>query len=97
MIKEPEIPTPHFDLAMTLNSGQVFHWERVGAGFCGTIGDRAAYVEQQGDILRGKVASISSQCLAEYAHGAISHYFALDHPLDEIHAGDRLGHRVLDL
>ena len=83
-MKETEIPAPHFNLAMTLNSGQVFHWEKVDAGFCGTMGDRAAYVEQQGDILRGKVVSVSSQYLAHHAHAALSHYFALDHPLDEI-------------
>jgi len=86
-VKETEIPAPHFDLAITLNSGQVFHWERAGAGFCGTIEDRAAYVEQRGDILGAKVASASSQCSEGYAqdvHATVSHYFALDHPLDEI-------------
>ena len=45
------IEAPDFDLAMTLNSGQVFHWEKVGVGFCGTIGDHAVYVEQRGDVL----------------------------------------------
>ena len=29
---------PDFDLAMTLDSGQVFHWEKIGNGFVGTIG-----------------------------------------------------------
>jgi N-glycosylase/DNA lyase len=86
-VKETDIPAPHFDLAITLNSGQVFHWETNGAGFFGTIGDRAAYVEQLGNILRAKVASASSPCSAKHAqdaHAAISHYFALDHPLEEI-------------
>jgi len=28
-----EIPAPDFDLEKTLDSGQVFHWEKVGKGF----------------------------------------------------------------
>jgi len=49
------IEAPDFDLAMTLNSGQVFHWEKVGAGFCGTIGESAVYVEQLGNVLQTKM------------------------------------------
>jgi N-glycosylase/DNA lyase len=51
-----EVPAVDFDLAMTLNSGQVFHWEKVGAGFCGTIGESAVYVEQLGNVLQTKMA-----------------------------------------
>ena len=40
---------------MTLNSGQVFHWEKLGDGFSGTIGDRAVYVEQREDALQIKM------------------------------------------
>src|SRR5437660_1502208 len=36
---------PDFDLALTLECGQVFHWQREGAGWLGTIGDRAIYIE----------------------------------------------------
>jgi N-glycosylase/DNA lyase len=82
-----EISAPDFDLAMTLDSGQVFHWERVGKGFVGTIGDVPVYVEQGGEVLRAKVASASSRYPgndAQDTHGTISHYFALDHPLAEI-------------
>src|SRR5437870_1474804 len=78
------IDAPSFDLAMTLNSGQVFHWEKCGNGFVGTIGDNAIYVEQRSEVL---VASASSRCFAKHAqdaHATISNYFALDHPLDEI-------------
>jgi N-glycosylase/DNA lyase len=69
-----EIAAPDFDLALTLDSGQTFHWNSLGAGFVGTIGERAVYVEQCGDTLtfRGANAKI------------IAHYFALDHPLPEI-------------
>ncbi|MGH7935930.1 MAG: DNA glycosylase, partial [Chthoniobacterales bacterium] len=43
-----EIAAPDFDLALTLDSGQTFHWESSGAGFVGAIGERAVYVEQRG-------------------------------------------------
>ena len=68
------IPAPDFDLAMTLDSGQVFHWERSGEGFVGAIGDRAVHVEQRGDVL--------------FVDGGddqlVRSYFGLDHPLGEI-------------
>jgi N-glycosylase/DNA lyase len=58
-MKLTEIPAPDFDLAKTLDSGQVFHWEKVGDGFIGTIGDVPVYVEQRGESLFAKVASAS--------------------------------------
>ena len=82
-----KIPAPEFDLAKTLDSGQVFHWEEAGRGFIGTIGDRAVFVEQQGEVLGAKMASASSRFLeknAQDAHASVAHYFALDHPLEEI-------------
>ncbi|MFZ3374113.1 MAG: DNA glycosylase [Chthoniobacterales bacterium] len=69
-----EIPAPDFDLAMTLDSGQVFHWEKMDHGFCGTIGDRPVYAEQRGDSLR-----VTKGCA-----DLICNYFALDHPLAKI-------------
>lgn len=65
---------PDFDLEKTLNCGQVFHWEKSGAGFVGAIGDKAVYVEQRGDQLR--FAGISAKEIADY--------FSLDHPLASI-------------
>jgi N-glycosylase/DNA lyase len=73
-----KVRAPHFNLAMTLNSGQVFHWEKAGEGFVGAIGDRAVYVEQRGDSL--KIGCAETGALPEI----VSHYFALDHPLSEI-------------
>ena len=70
-----EIPAPEFDLALTLNSGQVFHWRAAGAGFVGTMGDEPIYLEARGDSLL--VAPASSA-------GRVARYFALDHPLAEI-------------
>jgi N-glycosylase/DNA lyase len=82
-----QIPAPDFDLAKTLESGQVFHWERTGDGFLGTIDDRPVYVEQVGDSLLAKVASASSRSTGghgQYAHATIHNYFSLDHPLAQI-------------
>ncbi len=69
-----EISAPDFDLAMTLNSGQVFHWQNTDNGFVGTIGNEPVYAEQSGELLR------VSQGRTE----VVRHYFALDHPLAEI-------------
>ena len=69
-----KLACPDFDLGRTLDSGQVFHWEKCGAGFVGTIGSKATYVEQNGERL--KFTGVTAD--------AIAHYFALDHPLREI-------------
>jgi N-glycosylase/DNA lyase len=66
-----KILAPDFDLAMTLGSGQVFHWESVGDGFVGAIGDRGVYLEQRGDSL----------LVSEEGKELVCNYFALDHPL----------------
>ncbi|MDP9004258.1 MAG: 8-oxoguanine DNA glycosylase [Verrucomicrobiota bacterium] len=68
------IAAPDFDLARTLDSGQVFHWERHDPGNVGTIGDNAVYVEQRADRL----------VFTGVAAKTIAQYFALDHPLEEI-------------
>jgi N-glycosylase/DNA lyase len=91
------IHAPDFDLEMTLNSGQVFHWEKAGGGFVGTIGEFALYVEQHGGFLRAKMeggapapprsrgaAKPGSQELAPPIVQLVAQYFALDHPLAEI-------------
>lgn len=69
-----KIAAPEFDLERTLDSGQVFHWERNGAGFFGTIGSKSVYAEQRGKrlLFSGVTADV------------ITNYFALDHPLAEI-------------
>lgn len=67
------IPAPDFDLAKTLDSGQVFHWEKLDAGFIGAVGDRPVYVEQRGKSL-----------LASSDEKLVRNYFALDHPLSKI-------------
>jgi len=66
-----KILAPDFDLEKTLNCGQVFHWEKSGAGFVGAIGAKGVYVEQQRDqlVFMGATAKV------------IANYFSLDHPL----------------
>lgn len=73
------VSAPDFDLEKTLNSGQVFHWEKNGGGFVGTIGAEAAYVEQRGSTLHFACGDQSAA-----ARQRIRRYFALDHPLREI-------------
>jgi N-glycosylase/DNA lyase len=92
-----EIPISDFDLAVTLDSGQVFHWEKAGGGFVGAIGDCPVYIEQRRNILKviveGGVAatpsgqrakSPGSRELAPPFAELITQYFALDHSLAEI-------------
>ena len=68
-----------------LDSGQVFHWQRAGNGFLGTIGDLALYVEQEGDVLKVRCGATAQPARPRRAlPRIISHYFALDHPLAEI-------------
>jgi N-glycosylase/DNA lyase len=96
-MKFAEIAAPDFDLEKTLNSGQVFHWEKIDAGFCGTIGKVPAYVEQHGDVLKVRCdgtpvrAGMVFPACAPARSGIYralpriaAHYFALDHPLVEI-------------
>src|SRR5438552_8223678 len=96
-MKLTEFPAPDFDLTMTLDSGQVFHWEKVDNGFVGVIGDRAVCVEQRGEMLRtllegGAPATpgtrhangAGSQELAPPVMQLVTDYFALDHSLAEV-------------
>jgi N-glycosylase/DNA lyase len=97
VVKLTTIRAPDFDLAMTLDSGQVFHWEKVGNGFVGTIGEHPMYVEQRGDVLKVRMEGGApatpgpqgplgrgSQELAPPLVELVKHYFALDHSLAEI-------------
>jgi N-glycosylase/DNA lyase len=84
-MKVVEISAPDFDLAQTLDSGQVFHWEKAGKGFVGTIGDLPVFVEQRGDLLKVRCGVTPQPARQRRAlPRIIAHYFALDHPLAEI-------------
>ncbi len=83
-VKRIDIPAADFDLAMTLDSGQVFHWEKIGDGFVGTIGDRAFYLEQRGNLLRISPPGPLDRLNWSSLRKIVARYFALDHPLGEI-------------
>ena len=70
---------------MTLGSGQVFHWEKAGGGFVGTIGQYAVYAEQDDDILKVRFGGTPKPTRETRVLPRIAaHYFPLDHPLAEI-------------
>jgi N-glycosylase/DNA lyase len=79
-----DIPASDFDLAMTLDSGQVFHWQNLGEGFVGTIGHVAVYVEQRGNSLKVISGGPPHNFKPSNFRQTVAHYFALDHPLAEI-------------
>src|SRR6476646_4302615 len=79
-----EIPAPDFDLDKTLDSGQVFHWDKVGDGFVGAIGDLAVYVEQRGDVLKVRCGAMPARSPRPPLPRIVGRYFALDHSLAEI-------------
>ncbi|MBP7951294.1 MAG: hypothetical protein KA004_16715 [Verrucomicrobiales bacterium] len=70
----PEWP---FDLAATLQSGQVFHWEPVAGGWLGTVATEPMWLRQDA----GSLTVFPAQAAALAAN-----YLALDHPMAEIAA-----------
>ena len=74
---------PEFDLQMTLESGQTFHWTPRDGGYTGCIGTIPLLLRQEGNILhyQSSVASVSFD-LPQLIH----RYFALDHDLEAIRA-----------
>ena len=83
-MKLVKISAPDFDLAMTLDSGQVFHWQKMGDGFVGTIDDRAVYVEQRDQVLTIRFGEMPTRSPRRPLPRLVVHYFALDHPLAKI-------------
>lgn len=90
------VAAPDFDLERTLNCGQVFHWEKIGDKFYGTIDelpialrqiDQTLFIEAPDDLdglkpsrLRRRHTMVNKDVLAD----VVSHYFSLDHPLADI-------------
>ncbi len=64
-----------FNLAATLNSGQVFHWHEYGDGWLGTVGDVPVWVRQVG----AEIMVTPAEMLP-----AVVRYLALDHDLEHI-------------
>ena len=67
-----------FSLEYTLESGQVFRWERRGEWWYGAVGSSALKVRQEGEVLRCS----SSSDLADSAF--VTRYFRLDEDLDHV-------------
>jgi N-glycosylase/DNA lyase len=66
-----------FDLAATLQSGQVFHWHNHQGGWAGLIGDEPVWIHQPSpDTLKVTPGS----------RKLVSHYLGLDHDLTAITA-----------
>jgi N-glycosylase/DNA lyase len=74
--KSAALEIPELDLAMTLNSGQAFHWTSMEEGWTGCIGDTAVFLRQKGKSLEYR--GIGEKDLR--------HYLALDHDLETIRA-----------
>src|SRR5262249_59112438 len=84
-MKFTKIRAPDFDLEKTLDSGQVFHWQRVGDGFVGTIGNCGLYLEQRSEFLKVRFGGPPNPTREpRVLSGIVARYFALDHPLAEI-------------
>ena len=85
-MKFTKIRAPDFDLEKTLDSGQVFHWQKVGDGFVGTIGDRAASCRSNAaNVLKVRFGGPPKPTREpRVLPGIVERYFALDHPLAEI-------------
>jgi N-glycosylase/DNA lyase len=84
-MKFTKILAPDFDLEQTLDSGQVFHWQKIGDGFVGTIGDFPVHLEQEGRALKVRFGEPPKPTREpRVLPGMVTRYFALDHPLAEI-------------
>lgn len=66
--------TPTFRLTETIESGQVFHWQRTPIGWTGLVDRTPIHVQQTGDHL----------LVTPGQEDLVRHYFSLDHPLEKI-------------
>lgn len=72
---EYRLQTTQFDLALSLESGQVFHWTREGQTWSGLVGDAPVELRQEGDTLVGGGLAAPDE---------LARYLALDHPMTRI-------------
>jgi N-glycosylase/DNA lyase len=73
-LEEGEIECPEFDLRMTFECGQTFHWAECDGGYAGCIGEKGVFLQQEGGILRYRGIDQES----------LRHYLAFDHDLEAI-------------
>ncbi len=71
------LDTP-FSLENTLESGQLFRWERMGEGWFGIVSGSGIKVRQEGDTLRCSSGSDSLD------NNFVTNYFRLDEDLDHV-------------
>jgi N-glycosylase/DNA lyase len=69
------IAVSDFDLAATLESGQLFHWHRTEGGFAGLVADEPLFISQPGP---------DALVVGDGCAGLARRYFALDHDLKSI-------------
>jgi N-glycosylase/DNA lyase len=69
---------PPFSLEFTLESGQLFRWERRGEWWYGVVGSSALKMKQEGDVLRCSSSSDSVDS------AFITRYFRLDEDLGHV-------------
>ena len=78
--EEGVIQCPEFDLEMTLNSGQTFHWIAMNEGYSGCIGSTPFHLRQKNSLLQ--YAGYGTDDLPNL----LRRYFAFDHDLAAIRA-----------
>jgi len=72
--EEGTIECPEFDLRMTLESGQTFHWLEHDGGYAGCIGEKGVFLRQEGATLHYRGIDPES----------LRYYLAFDHDLEAI-------------
>ncbi len=78
--QEGRLECPEFDLAMTLGSGQTFHWIPQDSGYKGSIGTTPLFLRQEGTHLHYRGSDTQD------LPALLRHYFAFDHDLESIRA-----------
>src|SRR5262249_56575066 len=79
------IETLDCELKKSLESGQVFRWERAGNWCVRTIADLPVFREQTSSVLKVRFGGTPKPARETRAlPGIVARYFALDHPLGEI-------------
>lgn len=89
--EEGVIECPEFDLEMTLNSGQTFHWFSDSDGFSGCIDTIPFHLRQEKNFLRYSGYGMDN------LSGLLRNYFAFDHDLEAIRlscANHMISHRA---
>jgi len=82
-IIEGMLKCPEFDLKMTLESGQTFHWIAEEDGYTGSLGSIPLVLRQEGNELHYRSLLLSGGRAKELPQ-LLQHYFSFDHDLEKI-------------